>query len=101
MNYVARMTTRCIWTDHNGTVRNTFRFTYIPAFDIRDAKDICDGLRKGGVPHYDDGNTKYVRSYDVVAMVRTGKGNVYLDIATMEQIADEFTSTDTAQVAAE
>lgn len=94
MQYYARMTIRSYrsyHTDDNGKARENFLFVYLPAFDRSDAEEIVNGLNKGGVPHHVQNGQRISRIYDVVASVYTGKGNVYLSVETLEQIADEYT----------
>jgi hypothetical protein len=91
IEYVVRITVAQSHIEDDGRRREYRSFKYLPAFNRRDAENMaralsdCDSgsFRKHGVDYY--------RSFDVVGMVRVAKGIAYLDVHTLEQIAEDMT----------
>lgn len=95
MNYVVRMILTALLHDTESKVRESTAFRYLPAFNREDAEHMAEMLSKSRHLHQ-EGGTRLRRNFDVCGVVYNGKGNVYLDVATLEQIANEYTRPEKA-----
>lgn len=89
MNYVVRTILTVQFHDGDKVKEHT-SFKYQPAFNRTDAEHMAEMLSKC-VHHHQSGGNRIRRNFDVCAGIWNGKENIYLDVATLEQIADEYT----------
>lgn len=93
MEYVVRTIFTTQRRNENEVVKEHTSFKYQSAFNRTDAERMAEMLNNC-VHHHQSGNHRTRRNFDVCAVVWNGKERVYLDLATLEQIAELYTSPD-------
>jgi hypothetical protein len=92
MDYFVRMTQRRTFHKRDDEkMHSVVQAHYLPAFNKRDAITMASALNDAG--HATFGNV-VDRAFEVVVGIWSGKGRIYLDLLTLEQIADEYTSSE-------
>lgn len=93
MQYAVQLTVTTFSTKANDNRKPWTRFTIVPAFSKSDAQDIVQGFKRSTVNHHQtEPDYAHERAAQVVGMVRTAKGWVYLDLDTLQEIAEDYTA---------